>query len=512
MTKNKQKHAVNMNKPETKQENIFVQQVPFIHYFIALVVVVLVFWSFCLPTQALAQSGWQTPQWIPGLVDSSASQNPYFVTDPTGKIHVFHSQWVNNRYGIVYSKWTVGVGWTSPVDIIASDRGQARITGAFLDSKGMMNVIFWGGDDQNADIYFSQAPLTDAMRSTAWSSPLLIGSNAISPTNAAVVSNQNGHIVVVYSGNEEGNGLYCITSEDYGVTWTTSFPLFSAASNLLWPSALQMIMTGDGSVHAVWGLGDQTGNSRAVYHASLAFNAAGWSSPTVLAEVTEYEADTPSIIEYDDSLIVIFHNDFPTTRFMTYSNDNGETWSSPTRLFEQVGSNGPAALIIDSSNTLHMFFGNRVDISTTHGLWHSIWLGGDWSTPVAIVSGPQILIGANGEEGFDPSAAQAMICQDNLLMVVWRHDPMAGPIHIWFTYQYLDSLALPTQTIQTPAAMITSTPEPTLLPTITVSVPEDYDDNFDEIDSTAINQTLFFSITPALILIAVVLFWRRNRH
>ncbi len=425
--------------------------------------VVLLLGAKIIFAQAAVQTGWQTPEWIPGLVDDSPDQYPYFVTDPTGKVHVFHSQWVEDHFVIVYSSWTVGVGWAEPVDILAANYGEARISGAFLDDVGMLNLIFWGGEGQNADIYLSKAPLRNVMQSSAWSSPLRIGSNAIEPATTAVASDQNGFIAVVYSGDEEGNGLYSVISTDYGATWTAAVPLFFATNDSLWPTALQMILCGDGSLQAVWALGDETGNSRRIYHASLNANEMQWSSPTILAESIDYEADTPSMIEYDDSLIVIYHNDFPTTRYMTRSFDAGKTWTAPTRLFEQVGSNGAAALVVDSSDTLHMFFGNRVGDPAIHGLWHSLWLGEGWSVPEAVVSGPQVLRGMNGEEGFDPAAAQAVISQGNLLLLVWRHDPLAGPYHIWFSYRYLDTPELPTQ------AVVEQNNNPTVLPTRTQS-------------------------------------------
>lgn len=478
---------------------------------IALAVLVLYLLG-SLPKVISAQSGWQTPQWIPGLVDTNPTQYPYFVTDATGKVHVFHSQWVNGHFGIVYSSWTVGVGWTSPVDIIVLETGQVRISGAFVDDAGMMNIIFWGGSEMAADIYFTRAPLQDVMRSNAWSTPLRIGPNAIAPTTAAAASDQKGYIVVAYSGNDEGNGVYGVTSQDYGATWSAATPLFFTTGDQLYPSVLQMILTKDGAAHAVWSLGDETGNAHSIYHARLAYQAAEWNPAVVLAEETEYVVDTPSIIEYDASLIVIFHNNFPNTRYMIRSFDGGNTWTSPTCLFEQVGSNGAAALVIDSSNTLHMFFGNRIDRQAVHGLWHSIWQGEAWSAPEAVLSGPQVLVGANNEEGFDPSYAQAIISQGNLLLVIWRHDPMAGPQHIWYTYRYLNTPVIPTPTALTPTASVTSTPAITPSPAAVTRTPVVYDDSPAAANSADISKVLLISLAPALILILFLAFLRRKKQ
>lgn len=483
----------------------------FARYFLLLTALLAAIWCDVGSVQSSTRYGWETPHTIPGLVDTG--RDPYFVVDPAGKLHVFHSQWVGEQVAIVYSQWTVGGGWLAPVDIIVSDVGQARITGAFVDDTGMMNLIFWGGIDLDAGIFFTRAPLTEVMRSTSWPEPRLIGPDAITPTTAAIASDQHGYLVVVYAGNREGgNGLFSVVSTDYGATWTAPSPVFSTASNALWPSPLDLMVAQDGSVHAVWALADTTGNGLRIQYASLTAGEVQWSSPIILAEAVNYEADTPSIIENDGDLIVIFHNDFPTTRHMTMSVDNGETWSLPVRLFEQVGSNGPASLLLDGDNTLHMFFGNRIDASLTHGVWHSVWQGSGWSAPSAVVSGPQVLMGANGEEGFDPAEIQAVICQDNILFVAWRHDPVAGPTHIWYTYQYLDTPVLPALVVRTPTAGAVVALENEPLVSDIAGSQEDIDRDMGEVDSLSTAELFVYSLVPALLLIAVLLLWWQNRR
>jgi hypothetical protein len=483
----------------------------FTRYLLSLTALLAVLWCDVGSVHSSARFGWETPQYIPGLVDTG--RDPNFVVDPAGKLHVFHSQWVGDQVVIVYSYWTVGVGWLAPVDIIVADVGQARITGAFVDDYGMMNVIFWGGNDLQADIYFTRAPLSDVVRSTSWSEPRLIGPDAIAPTTASIASDQHGYLVVVYAGNrDDGNGLFGVVSTDYGATWTAPSPVFSTASNALWPSPLDLMVAQDGSVHAVWALADTTGNGLRIQYASLAGGENQWSSPIILAEAINYEADTPGIIEYGGNLMVIFHNDFPTTRHMTMSVDNGETWSAPVRLFEQVGSNGPASLLVDGGNTLHLFFGNRIDASLTHGVWHSVWQGSGWSAPSAVVSGPQVLMGANGEEGFDPAEIQAVICQGNILFVAWRHDPVAGPTHIWYSYQYLDTPALPSLAVRIPTTATAVMPENEALAADMAESQEEIDRDMGEVDSLSTAELLVYSLVPALLLIAVLLLWRQNRR
>ena len=129
---------------------------------------------------------------------------------------------------------------------------------------------------------------------------------------------------------------------------------------------------------------------------------------------------------------------------------------------------------------------------------------------MAIVSGPLVTVSEDGEEGFAPSFAQTVICQGNLLFISWRHDPVAGPTNIWFTYTYLDAPSLPTESVQLPTA--------TLSPTATVSLLElepidvDFEVQALNTDSMGSSVVLFLSIAPAIILIALILIVKRNKR
>jgi hypothetical protein len=455
---------------------------------------------------------WSAPQVIPGLNDPSPSQYPIFIADPTGSTHILHSQWVGDNFSIVYAQWTVGVGWSQPVDVFFFPLGQARITSAFLGEDGMLKVMFWGGDDNAANIFIVQAPLHSAGKATAWSKPILVGEHAISPTTGTMINAGDGRILIVYSGNESGNGLYSVVSSNNGETWSPPNPFYLAGSETLWPSELRLTQSEDGRVHAVWGLGDMTGNSQAVFYSAYDFAQADWSNPVILDRAIGFEADTPNIIEHDGTLMVVYHNNFPTTRWMIRSFDGGNTWTKPDRLFEQVGTNGYADFAVDSNRRLHMFFGNRVSGNPDiHGLWHSIWMGERWSTPEAIISGSLNVGDDDGEEGFDPSFAQAIISQGNLALVAWRHDPQAHPTHVWYSYTYLDAPRLPTEApiwLTAPAPLPTPDQVPVTSPT---SLPPAFtgDGPYTQ-DGSQIAFTLTLVISPALVLVLAVLILKRK--
>lgn len=468
------------------------------------------------PVDAGSTLRWETPQWIPGLVDTDPAQYPVFLAGPDGDIHVFHSQWVNGVFTIVHSQWLVEIGWTRPVDIVIPPIEQARLTGAFLDESGEVNLIFWSGDEFNSRIYFTHVPLDMVNQASAWTKPVSIGPSAITPTYAALVGDGKGALLAIYSGQVAGNGIYSVSSTDGGETWTKPQAVFRTFSNVLWPASLKLVLSESGQVHAVWTINNVAGLGLTAYYASTDLKNIDWSHPFILAEATGFEAATPNLVEYDDELFIVYHNGFPSTRWMRRSSDNGNSWSSPVKLFDQVGSNGAASFAIDSGNTLHMFFGNRIGNPAIHGLWHSTWLGTQWSKPVAVVSGPQVLEEIEGEEGFDPSYAQSLIVHGNFLFVVWRHDPMAGPTHIWYTYQTLDTETIE---IQQPLAKTEMAPdlqvEPTSTATAVLEIGSPTPSFLEEDTETKKLVNPIFNISagvvPVVLIVGAVLYFRRRK-
>ncbi len=400
---------------------------------------------------------WSPMQRIPGFGDAGFS--PYLIADRNRTVHAFNSQWVGLDMVIVYSQWRIGKGWTPPGIIMLPPRGQARITGAILDESGRMHVTFFAGDDLAADIYYTSAAAEDAGHAGAWSSPRVVGPGAITPTSGALASDGKGLLVIVYSGNLEnllGNALYVVHSTDGGETWSDPKELFVTETRTFWPWGIQMFMDRRERLHFVWSVVGVHGLGVAVLYASMDTRELHWNEPSSMAEAIGQGANTPSIIKYRGELIVIYHNDFPTTRWMQRSSDGGGTWTEPVRIFEDhVGSNGPASLVIDSGGTLRMFFGNRSG-EQIHGMWQSIWEDDQWSSPEAIVSGPTYRDKPGGE-GFDPSYATAVVCQGNVVLVTWRTDEGAGPNGIWYSYATLDAPELPVTPLPSPIPSVTAT-------------------------------------------------------
>ena len=424
------------------------------------------------PLAAQQPNQWSPPQRIPYYDDEG--QAPHLLADSNKTVHAFNSQKVSGQLVITYRQWSLDQGWTAPIDILLPpEKGQARMMDAFLDHSGMIHLVFFSGNDVNADIYYSKAPAVHAGQAQAWSAPELIGEEAKTPSSAALAGDDQGHLFVVYSGKPDGIGMYAVSSNDAGNSWTEPIPIFLTYSDQLSPFALKMNLDQQGQLHAVWNVNNRSGTGETIYYSRLSADRLQWSEPIELAVVDGYSAAWPSVIEHNNELFVIYQNSQPATRWMRKSFDGGETWTDPVRPFPHVGEYAHAALVVDSNNQLHMILGNRIGNPAIHGMWHSVWQGERWSHLLPIVSGPQVGTGSL-EERFDPTAPRTVISLGNVLLLTWVTDPMAGRNGVWYSYITLDApelsmMALPTpQASPTPIATATSqvmpTPTPNRLP------------------------------------------------
>lgn len=479
---------------------------------IGLVVVLLAMVVFSPPSFA----GRPINQWSPVeriSIYKYGGKPPVMVADQNRTIHAFlrYPLAGGEEEAIYYNQWTLDGGWTTPNDVLLGPLGPPRLLDAFLDEAGIIHVVFFSGDELNANIYYSSAPALNADHAQAWSKPVSIGPKAIPPEQGALVGNNNGQLFLVYSGTGDGNGLYEVHSDDSGATWSDPTSIFLTYSNELKAVALEMYIDRQNKIHIVWSVVGDSGRSEAVYYANLEPGQLVWSDPIELAQAIEFEADTPNIVEYNGELIVIYHNGFPTTRWMRRSDDGGRTWTPPIRTFEHhVGSNGPVSFAIDNGGTLRAFFGNRTGNPAIFGMWYSTWLGTRWTAPEAIISGPRVM-GKEGGDGFDPSFASAIVSQGNVIMVSWGTDPGAGPNGPWYSYINLDVPELPVQPLPTlvvtPTATPFLTPTPLFQPTATPTPRPVFKDNLDNNTTVGISNPatpVIVGTVPIILILATV--------
>jgi hypothetical protein len=132
--------------------------------------------------EAKTESPWKPNERVPGYADETYT--PFIVADQDHYVHAFATQWTGSgvRNGVVYRKWSLEAGWTTPVDILLSPiESDAVIQGVYLDPTGMFHLLFFSGERTRKYIYYSQARVEEAASARAWSTPTIIGTQAIDP-------------------------------------------------------------------------------------------------------------------------------------------------------------------------------------------------------------------------------------------------------------------------------------------------------------------------------------------
>jgi len=438
--------------------------------FRTLTLIMLVLWlAGAQPTPAAAQSiiRWSTPQRIPGYFDKTTP--PYMVVDQNRTVHAMTSQkYPDGEVVIFYNRWTLEGGWTKPVDVLISPVYEARLMGVVLGKAGILHVLFFGGNDNGALMYYARAAAINADQARAWSDPVPIGDNAITPSVAAMVGDDKGHLVAVYNGNlGEGTSLYAVYSSDSGITWTPPTLVWSTYSNEFWPNDLQLDYGASGQVHAVWNYVDKHGKNVTGYYAYLEnADAVQWSEAIEVDKPIAQNIAALTVKEYHNEVFIVYNNgvldgDVPAM-WVRRTDTNGQTWSNPLRAFaKHVGRNGAASIVVDSSDMIHVFFGQRTRVEKIdiHGMWHSQLQRNIWSELQPVVSGP--LVQSSDDTAFDPGDARAVVVQGNLLLITWRTDPGNGANGVWYSFAKLDTPELPVVPLSMPAEMVTPTPTAT---------------------------------------------------
>lgn len=417
--------------------------------------------------QAVDPINWTPPAQIPYL-DPNVN-TPFLLADSAGVIHAFSAQKIPGAFSrvIMYNRWARNMSWSKPVDILLSplfDEAHAPV--AHLDQHGIIHLVFFGGHDVSANIYYARAPALRAADAGAWSAPVAIATGARPPIAVWLTGDVDDRLYILYGGNLDGVGVYALQSYDSGQTWSLPELVFATYTDTLWPYALRLLYGASGRLYAVWNVVDKRAWGAAVYFTTFDFTSQRWQEAHRIAEGMAgglLGVQNLAMTEYKGELFVMYDSGLPeqgVVHMLQRTIDGGRSWSEPLRPFpEYVGGNGPGAFAADSGGQLHLFFGQRTQegAQQRHGLWYSTWHQQvrSWGGVHGIISGP-LVQDLDGDRGFDPSMAAAVVSQGNLLMVAWRTDPGNGANGAWYSLAELDTPAMALMPLPT----LTPTPLP----------------------------------------------------
>lgn len=420
---------------------------------------------------------------VPGYLNDTFP--PFLVADQNRTVHAFASQWITDgsrRLAIIYRKWSLSTGWTKPDDIILASSGNAQILGAFLDSSDKMHIIFMTGEARDNAVFYSFAPAANADLITAWSTPVMIGEDAIGVNSAAITGDDQDNLFIIYSGNRDGNGVYSITSNSAGEKWLEPSPIFLTNDTTLIPFSLRLTMGQDGQARATWNVVTSVGVDEKLFFANYNVSNSEWNTPVELnnrIDLPDYFGPSfPAIVDNGEEVVIMYNggNPFPgrpvnlgrPVQLVQLSNDGGKTWSRPLGPFpSHLGRSGEHALVLDGSGVPHSLFTQRIETTTADGeysiiggIWHSAFVDGNWANPDRFIT------------TYSPHDVRAIVSQGNVLLVVWREDPGGGAQHgVWFSYIVLDTPELPVTPLSTFSVAVMAQPTSTTTPFPAIPTP-----------------------------------------
>ncbi|HMR63190.1 MAG TPA: sialidase family protein [Anaerolineae bacterium] len=416
-----------------------------------------------------------TPQAKIPFYEEFTEEPPFLVADQNHTVYAFNSQSLNleekmSPKVIVYRQWTLKQGWADPIDIIldGNEKNVDLMDVYFDEASGIVHLALL--IEQN--IFHTSAYLVNAGRASAWTAPTFVGDNAQSPFTAAISGDENGNLAIIYSSVQDGNGIYAAYSSDSGQIWTDPVPILLTYDPELVAAGTELITDRFGYMHAGWNVFNQRGIGVSGHYSRLDVSERRWSEPLEIDEGgLGLGIKFVSLVEYGDDIMITYYGGKDNANWWRRSSNGGLTWSNPVRVSPRhQGTNGSLSFVIDSSNTLHAFFGQRID-DNNHGMWHTEWVGVGWVEAEPIVRGPQVvdIVGGNG---FDPRSARAVIVNGNVILITWGTDGVAGENGAWYSFAVLDTaelpaipLPMPTMTQKTTSStLFRTTPVPKVSP------------------------------------------------
>ncbi len=310
----------------------------------------------------------------------------------------------------------------------------------------------------DAAVFHSSALTVNADSAAAWSLPEMVGFG-LAMSSAAIDGDDQGNLLVIYSRNIEGNGVYFTSSDDFGATWSEPAPIYLTNDNDLVPYSLHLSAGSDQQLRAVWNVVTSMGVDKLLYFANYDIRGANWSDPVELdrrIDVLEYFGPSfPAIADTGSEIVIMYNTGNPVEgrpvglgrpiQQVLVSGDNGQSWTGPSAPFPfHTGRSGEHALVADGTGVPQALFVQRIESTDDQGkytviggIWHSGYKNGSWTNPERYVT------------TVTPHDIRAVVSQGNVLLVTWREDPGGGKHGVWFSYTILDAPELPVVPLQT---------------------------------------------------------------
>ncbi|MCB0002662.1 MAG: exo-alpha-sialidase [Anaerolineae bacterium] len=410
---------------------------------------------------------------------------------------------------IFYSVWADGA-WSQPVDIL-TDNDLASANSIVITQDDRL-LVTWRNRNS---LFLSQADLDQAGSAMNWQTQDMgLGSVALSDL---FVDDQN-RIHMIYAAHAPALGqgaLGYMVSLDGGDTWSQPEEILSFDGSKELLTNVQIYADDTGRLHVVWNRNSAEENwlPVGVYYAMSDSSGQTWTAPeeVFVGARAAYPFISPSAQSgrlYMNWLRGVGYED---SKYIRSSDNDGETWTSPQLVFQNLqGLNGAMPIVVDSSDTEYWIMsGDAPDGSTQ--IHYSRQSNGDgWSTPISV--SPELR---------DSEFPDATILNGNQLHIVWNEFVSDDIYHVVCQLDGPEILPLPMPTavadMTTPesssktelsadqVALTTAT-----TPTRDTTLPESLRQPVASSTQSPI-QMVILAVLPAFLIVAGVVFWQTTR-
>lgn len=323
-----------------------------------------------LNRQLLDIESWypQEAVWSPGSsVNNSESRNstPVLISDSQGRMHALWSQADSMEpeglgRSIYYARWEDGQ-WSRPEEVINPSGGMVEQPAAAIGDQDQLYLTWSGGED--GEIYFSTAEAGQAVVPTSWSEPVKLPSPSSAGSASSIVVDDQGEVYVSYAVPlNEARGIYLVSSQDGGQTWSQPKMVFNAeAAGWSMVENPRLAVTAPQNLHILWTRSTLPNGQGAL---SLLYSKSEDGGETWLdpREVVENPVAWSQIVGIGEQTVQRVWQETGTsgtTLWHEESLDNGESWfrTVPVSVFgDTVGLPG---LTSDNAGRLHLLLSVR---------------------------------------------------------------------------------------------------------------------------------------------------------
>jgi len=279
------------------------------------------------------------------------SGGPSIAIDSNDAISIAWEDVVTPGNGEIYFKRSPDGGTTwNPAKRLTWASGYSRSPALAIGSDDAVHLLWEDNTSGNFEIYYRKT--TDG--GATWGATQRLTWNSGSSYSPAMAIDSSNRIHIVwhdFTPNDFYAEIYYKRSTDGGTTWLPAQRMTWTSGSSLSPA---IAAVSSQTIHVVWD--DDTPGNNEVYHKKSTNGGANWSPAKRLSWTSGQSAYSALVIDSTNAVHVIWRDYTPGNYEIYYksSADGGATWSSAQRLTWTSGASMNPAMAIDSSDTIHI--------------------------------------------------------------------------------------------------------------------------------------------------------------